>query len=69
MVEVSRPVGEFYDVALVAGLEAEVSIEVEDGMRVLKADLYVFRIFVSLEEVRDFVVVIGVVEDVSRREA
>lgn len=41
MVEVSRPVGEFYDVALVAGLEAEVAIEVEDGMRVLQADLYV----------------------------
>lgn len=69
MVEVPRPVGKFYDVALVTSLETEVAIEVENGMRVLETDLYVFRIFVGFEEIRDLVVVVGIVEDVGRRES
>ena len=69
MVEVSRAIGELNDVALVAGLEAEVAVEVEDRMRVLQADLNALGIFVGLEEICDLVVVVGVVEDVCGREA
>lgn len=69
MVEISRAIGELNNVALVTGFEAKVSVEIEDGMRVLEADLNALWIFVGLEEIRDFVVVIGVVKDVSGRES
>ena len=69
MVEIPRAVGELNDIALIACLEAQVAVEVEYWMRVLEADLYVFGVFVGFEEVCDLVVVVGVVEDVGRREA
>jgi hypothetical protein len=39
MVEISRSIGQLNHVALIVGLEAQVTIDIQDGMSILKAYL------------------------------
>ena len=53
MVEVSRTCGHLDHVAQLLVLQAEVAVEVEDGVHALKAGLYVLFVSVVFEEVSD----------------